>query len=284
MVQAPRKPRKRPLRANITLIATCALSLIMLVLLAVFFRVGQTPQEEKRVLSPEKQREVNALFFNVAKLRQEGKLAEACQAAQKTIDILEKEKPDNWLTLAMILVTQSDMYRELRQWDKGLPAIKRAREIVETHHLEEDRLTCEIVLREGIFKYANGDVVEAEELMQQALNCTQTLFGYLSLETTQNLLWIAQLNVTPALNKPQRALQYLRTVEEVCNSSQPERPLQMMTCLTTEGKAFTLLKKHSEAEEKLLAAQEIAERLFPDPTNGQRMQIADLLKTARAGK
>ncbi len=267
-----------------TLIATGALSLSMLVLLATFFRFGMPEQEEKRELSSEKSREVTTLFFNCDNLRKQGKLTEACKVAQQEIDILEKEKPDNWLMLAMILVTQSDMYRELGQYDKGLPPIKRAREIVETHDLEENHLTCEIILREGIFKYVNKDYVEGEELMQQALSCSETLFGYLSIETTENLLWIAIMNLTPAINKPQVALQYLRTVEEVCNSSQPERPRQMMTCLKVEGQAFTLLKKYPEAEEKLLAAQEIAERLYRDPNHPERQHIAGLLKEAQAGK
>jgi hypothetical protein len=58
-------------------------------------------------------------------------------------------------------------------------------------------------------------------------------------------------------------LQYLRMVEEVCSSSNPERPQQMMLCLKAQGIALLQLKKMTEAEEKLVAAQEIAVRKFP---------------------
>ncbi len=284
MVQAPQKINKRPAKANLTLILTFSIVIVMAVLVGVFFRVGQPPEDSPHKLSAAVQKKVNHLFQQTNALRNQSKLNEAVVYGQQLIDLLEKEQPDDWMMLLMACIAQSDMLRDLGQWDRAAPPLKRAREVVEAHHLEEQSLTCEILLREGIFKYVNKEYLESEELFQQALGCAATMNGYLSRESSGALIWIAENCLTPAINKPQKAMQYLRAVEEVCNSSQPERPQQMMLCLKVEGRAFMMMKKYTEAEEKLLAAQEIAQRIFPNPKNNERQHIAGLLKQARDGK
>jgi tetratricopeptide (TPR) repeat protein len=284
MVQAPQKIKTRRARANLTLILTFSIVIVMLVLVGVFFRVGQQPKDSPKTLSTAAQHKVNHLFWKTDLLRKQHKLSEAVVYGQQLIDLLEKEKPDDWMILTMACVAQSDMLRGLGQWEKAATLLKRAREIVEAHHLEEQPLTCEIVLREGIIKFVNKEYLESEELFQQALSCTTIMNGYLSRESSEALLWIAENCLTPAINKPQKAMQYLRAVEEVCNSAQPERPQQMMLCLKVEGRAFLMMKKFTEAEEKLLAAQEIAQRIFPDPKNNEREHITALLKEVRDGK
>lgn len=284
MVQTQNKITKRRAKASLTLILTLLLAVIMLVLVGVFFRVGQPPQDASRTLSRADQKQVNQLFVKANALRQKSKPKEAVLIGQQIIEILEREKPDDWMMLTMAYVANSDMYRELGQFDKAAPLIKRAREIVETHHLEEQNLACEILLREGIFKYVSKDYLEAEESFQQALSCAGTLTGYLSTESSNALLWLAEACLSPTINKPQKAMQYLRAVEEVCGSAQPERPQQMLACQKVEGMALLQMRKFSDAEEKLLAANEIAQRLFPDPNNNERLHIAELLKQAHAGK
>lgn len=284
MVQAQNKIKKRRAKASLTLILTLLLAFIMLVLVGVFFRIGQAPQDEPRTLSQADQKKINRLFVKANALRQKNKQKEAVLIGQQIIEILEREKPDDWMMLTMAYVTTSDMYRELGQFDQATPLIKRAREIVETHHLEEQNVTCEILLREGIFKYVSKDYLEAEEYFQQALSCAGTLTGRLSAETSGALLWLAEVCLSPTINKPQKAMQYLRAVEDVCGSAHPERPQQMMTCQKVEGIALLKLQKFTEAEEKLLASNEIAQRLFPDPNNNERLHIVELLKQARAGK
>ncbi len=284
MVQAQTKIKKRRGKASLTLVLTFLLAFIMLVLVGVFFRIGLPPQDAHKTLSLADQSKVNQLFVKANSLRKKNKQKEAIIAGQQIIDILEREQPDDWMMLTMAYVANSDMYRDLGQFDKAAPLIRRAKEIVETKHLEEQNLTCAILLREGIFKYVSKDYLDAEEYFQQALSCSGTLTGYLSVESSSALLWLAEVCLTPTINKPQKAMQYLRAVEEVCGSAQPERPQQMMTCQKVEGMAFLQMRNFSEAEEKLLASNEIAERLFPDPNNGERMHIAGLLKQARDGK
>ncbi len=284
MVQAQKKIKTRRARANLTLILTFSSVIVIIVLVGIFFRVGQPPEDSPRKLSTAAQHQVNYFFWQTDVLRKQNKLKEAVVYGQQLIDLLEKEKPDDWMILTMACVAQSDMLRGLGEWDKAATLIKRAREIVEAHHLEEQPLTCEVVLREGIIKFVNKEYLESEELFQQALSCTATMSGYLSIESSGVLIWIAENCLTPAINKPQKAMQYLRAVEEVCNSSQPERPQQMMLCLKVEGRAFLMMKKFTEAEEKLLAAQEIAQRIFPDPKNNERAHITALLKEVRDGK
>ncbi len=284
MVQAQTTIRKRHAKASLTLILMFLLVVIMLVLVGVFFRVGQPPQDAPRTLSRADQNEVNHLFFKANSLRQKNKQKEAVIVGQQVIEILEKEKPDDWMMLTMAYVANSDMYRELGQFDKAATLIKRAKEIVETNHLEEQHLTCEILLREGIFKYVSKDFLEAEDYFQQALSCSGTLTGYVSAQSSSALIWLAEVYLSPTINNPQKAMQYLRAVEEVCESAHPERPEQMMTCQKVEGMAFLKMRKFSDAEEKLLASNEIAERLFPDPKHIERLHIAGLLKQARDGK
>lgn len=284
MVQAPQKIQKKRARANLTLIITFSIAIVMIVLVGVFFRVGQPPENAPGKLSAAALQKVNYLSWQTEESIKKGKTKEALLHGQQLIDLLEKEKPDDWLLLTKACVLQSDLHRELGQWDKAVPLLKRAREIVETHHLEEQNLTCEILLREGIVKFVNKDYVESEQLFQQALGCTTSLTGYLSIESCGALQWLAMNSLTPAINKPHKAMQYLRAIEEVCNSSQTERPQQMLTCQKVEGMALIMMKKFPEAEEKLLAAQEIAERIFPDPNNNERTHISELLKQAHDGK
>ncbi|MCC7530601.1 MAG: hypothetical protein IT342_18910 [Candidatus Melainabacteria bacterium] len=284
MAQAPKKIKTRRAKANLTLLLTFSIVIVMIVLVGLFFRVGQPPEDSSGKLSTAAQHKVNNFFRQTDVLRKQNKLKEAVVCGQQLIDLLEKEKPDDWMILTMACVAQSDMLRGLGQWDKAATLIKRAREIIEAHHLEEQPLTCEVVLREGIFKFVNKEYLESEELFQQALSCTATMSGYLSKESSGVLIWIAENCLTPAINKPQKAMQYLRAVEEVCNSSQPERPEQLMLCLKVEGRALLMMKKFAEAEEKLLAAQEIALRLFSDPKNNEREHITALLKEVRDSK
>ncbi len=284
MVQAHKKNKIRPLKANLTLICTFAIVLVMVVLVGVFFRFGQPPEDAPKVLSVETKQKVDRLFHKSNLLKAKGDRKQAVVVLQRLIDLLEKEKPDDWLQLASAYTAQSDTYRELGQWDKAAVFLKQAKEIVDVHHLEEQRLTCEILMREGILKFVNKDFIDAEEFFQQALGCSETLNGHLSAESSGMLIWLAEANLSPAINNPQKSMQYLLAVEEVCSSVRPERPQQMMSCQKIEGKALLSMRKFAEAEEKLLAAKEIIGKLTSDPNNGELLHITNLLKQAREGK
>ncbi len=283
MVQAPKKFKKAR-KANVTNILTLMVALAMLVLVGIFFRVGMQSEDEPRKLSAKDSVTVSQWFLKVAALRKKGQRQEALVYSQKIVDLLEKEKTDNAPLLAIIYVQQSDLYRELGLMDKASQVIQKAKELVEKYHMEEQNISCEILLREGICKFANKEFVEADDYFQQALTCSATLTTYLSKETNEALLWLAETCLTPSVNKPQKAMQYLRAVEEVCSSSENERPAQMMTCQKVQGIALITMKKYSDAEEKLVASQELAEKLFKDPNNPERIRIGELLKQARTSK
>lgn len=284
MVQAPQKTKMRRGKVNLTMIFTFSFALVLLVIVGIFFRFGEPPKDAPNQISAQTQQKIAQLFAQTDQLRKQGKQKEAVIYGQQLINLLEREKVEDWMMLLMAYLAESDMQRELGQWDIAADLIKRAKAVVEAHHLEEQNLTCEVLLREGIFKFASKDYRQAEEYFEQALSCSETMTGHLSVESSAALLWVAENCLTPAFDNPQKALQYLRTVEEVSSSAQPERPQQLMTCLKIEGMAFSMMKKFTEAEEKFLASQEIAERIYPNPENSERKQLSALLKRARESK
>lgn len=285
MVQAPtpHQSQKKRVKASLPLVSGLVVVIVMVVLVAIFFRVGVPEQDEPKAVSPRVLREINAHLIKSGQARKNGKLKAAIEESERAIQVMEREKSNDWIQMTTLLVAISDMYRESGQWDKGLPPLEKARELVKKYHLEEERITIEVLLRQGIFNYMNKDFVEAEDQFQQAESCAQTLTGSLSVETSQCLIWLAQSYLSPAFHNPKRALQYLRMVEEVCGSSNPERPQQMMLCQKVQGEAYLQMKKLPEAEEKLLSAQEIAARIYP-PNHHERTHLANLLELIRADK
>lgn len=285
MVQTPtsnQSPRKR-VRANLPLLAGLALVLGMVVLVAMFFRVGSPQIEEAKTPPLKVQHQLNSFLFLATTAKAAGKRQEAIEQTEKALQLMESSKSNDWIQKATWLVSLSDLYRENGQWDKALAPLEKAKAVVVEHHLEEEKITCEILEREGIFSYVNKKFTQAEDQFQQSLSCSQALNGSLSVETSQCLIWLAETYLSPPFNNPKRALQYLRMVEEVCSSSDPERPEQMMLCLKAQGIALLQLKKMTEAEEKLVAAQEIAVRKFPANRN-EIEHIKVLLQQIQADK
>ncbi|PZM80492.1 MAG: hypothetical protein DKT66_14635 [Candidatus Melainabacteria bacterium] len=275
-------PRRRG-RANLPLVAGFALVLGILVLVAIFFRAGSPPVEEARTPPLKVQHQINSILFLATTAKAAGKRQEAIDQTEKALKLMETSKSNDWIQKATWLVTLSDLYRENGQWEKALAPLEKAKAVVVEHHLEEERITCEILEREGIFSYVNKKFVEAEDQFQQSLSCSQALNGSLSVETSQCLIWLAETYLSPSFNNPKRALQYLRMVEEVCSSSAPERPEQMMLCLKAQGIALMQLNKMTEAEEKLVAAQEIVARKLPANHN-ETQHIKVLLEQIHADK
>lgn len=275
-------PRKR-VKANLPLIAGLALVLGMVVLVAMFFRVGAPRIEEAKTPPLKVQHQINSFLFLATTAKAAGKRQEAIEQTEKALQLMESSKSNDWIQKATWLVSLSDLYRENGQWDKAQAPLETAKAVVVEHHLEEEKITCEILEREGVFSYVNKKFVEAEDQFQQSLSCSQALNGSLSVETSDRLIWLAETYLSPAFNNPKRALQYLRMVEEVCSSSAPERPEQMMLCLKVQGIALLQMKKMTEAEEKLVAAQEIAVRKFP--ANHHEIQhVKVLLEQIQADK
>ena len=285
MVQTPNQnnAKRKKLRASLPLLASLSVLLIMAVLVAMFFRVGSPQEEKAKPLPLNVQHQVNAHLFKSETARKQGNLQQAIDETEKAVGIMEAAKSDDWLTITTRLVILCQMYRENGQWNKGIAPLRKAREYAEKYHLEEDHVTCQALLEEGIFSFADKKYADAEDQFQQALSCSQALTGSLSFETSQCLIWLANAYLSPTFNNPKRALQYLRMVEEVCGSCTPERPVQMMFCQQVQGQAYLQMKKYAEAEEKLLAAKEIAEQLFA-PTHNQRQHINNLLEHLRAQK
>ena len=283
MVQTPNQnnAKRKKVLANLPLLASLSVLLIMAFLVAIFFRVGSPQDEEAKPIPLKIQHQINAHIFKSEVAKKEGRLQEAIEELEKAIGMMEAEKSDDWMTITTRLVMLSDMYRESGQLDKGIIPLQKARANVEKYHLEEDHITCQILLDEGVFCFVDKKYADAEEQFQQALSCSQALTGSLSFETSQCLIWLANAYLSPAFNSPKRALQYLRMVEEVCSTATPERPLQMMFCQQVQGQAFLQMKKYAEAEEKFLSAKEIAERLFA-PTNNQRQHLDRLLEQLKA--
>lgn len=252
------------------------LFILMAIMVGVFFRVGMPPADASIVLTAADSAKVQQNFIKAEQLQAADKNVEAIAVLQENINLLEELKPDDSTPLVNAYFQKCEIYRKLNQYDKAGPAIKKARSIVESSHLEDLPITCDILLREGIIAYTNQNFVEAEEYMQQALSCSESINSYLSNQTSQDLIWLANANLSPAINKPERALQYLRAVEDVCNSSETERPAQLLACQKVQAMAFMQMKKYAEAEEKLLASQKMAEKLFPDANAQQRVHIREL--------
>lgn len=285
MVQAPNKQKlpARRIRANIPLIAGLFLFLSMVVLLSWFFRFGATADPEAKPLTAQVQQEIHAHVFKFELARKQKNYPLAIEEAQKALQVMEREKSDDGLAMTSRVLDISDMLRDSGEVDKASAILAKANNLVEKFNLEENKITCEILMREGIFSFLKKNFADAEDQFQQALSCSQALSDSYSVETSQCLIWLANIYLSKGFNNPKRSLQCLRIVEEICGSSTPERPAQLLLCQKVQGLAYMQMKKFSEAEERFLSSKEIADRILP-AGNPESEHLKNLLSTLRMEK
>ena len=284
MVQ-PRQSLTAPkshFKASTALVMTLALAAVSMVGLGIFFKVGAAPEERQEKISKELEMKIGQLNMQAQVFRQQNKMNEAIGCMKQAVELLEQDKSTDRLPLASAYIGLSDMYRSTGKTNLGEPEVKRAKEIILKDHQEENALTCAILHREGLYKYIQKDYLAAEEYFQQSLTCSSSTISSLSAETSDDLLWLAHVYLAPGMNNPEKALRCLRQVEEVSNAV--ERPSHMMAVQKLQGMAYLALKRYAEAEEKLVASQQLTERLFTDPNHPQRVHIKKLIEQVRAAK
>lgn len=274
--------KKTAYKANIAFVLTLVLAAAILVAVAIFFRAGASPEQTRDKIPKETEMKIGQLYFQAEVFRKQKKFDEALGCLKQAIEILEKDKSKDRTLLVATYIALSDMYRVTKRIDMGEAEVKRAKEIILENHMEESPFTCATLHREGLYKYIKKDFIAAEEYLQQSLTCSSTVTSSISCETSDNLLWLAHVYLAPGVNKPEKALQCLRQVEEV--STNNERPAHMMAAQKLQGEAYMSMKHYNEAEEKLLAAQALTDRISTDPNHPQKVHIKNLLEQIKNAK
>lgn len=269
-------------KASTALVLTLALAVVIIVAVGIFFKVGVSEQETQDRISKDLEMQIGQLNFQAEVFRKQNRMDDAVGCMKKVVELLEKDKSKDRLPLVSAYIALSDTYRSTGRVEWGEPEIKRAKEIILADHLEEDPLTCAVLHREGLYKYIQKDYIAAEEYLQQSVTCSSTMISSLSAETSDDLLWLAHVYLSPGMNKPEKALRCLRQVEEVTNPA--ERPSHMMAVQKLQGMAYMALKRYAEAEEKLAASEQLVDRISTDPNHPQRVHISKLLEQVRAAK